>query len=71
MGMAVAHKVGENTKSMILTRALAEMSRFAVKLGANPLTFLGLSVWVIYLQPVIVRSVETIKWVLLLAWVKR
>lgn len=34
---------GENTKSMILTRALAEMSRFAVKLGANPLTFLGLS----------------------------
>ncbi|MFN3074967.1 NAD(P)H-dependent glycerol-3-phosphate dehydrogenase [Acinetobacter sp. TY1] len=43
MGMAVAHKVGENTKSMILTRALAEMSRFAVKLGANPLTFLGLS----------------------------
>ena len=43
MGMAVAYKVGENTKSMILTRALAEMSRFAVKLGANPLTFLGLS----------------------------
>ena len=43
MGMAVAYKVGENTRSMILTRALAEMSRFAVKLGANPLTFLGLS----------------------------
>lgn len=43
MGMAVAHNVGENTRSMILTRALAEMSRFAVKLGANPLTFLGLS----------------------------
>jgi glycerol-3-phosphate dehydrogenase (NAD(P)+) len=43
MGMAAAYKVGENTKSMILTRALAEMSRFAVKLGANPLTFLGLS----------------------------
>ncbi|WOE31712.1 MULTISPECIES: NAD(P)H-dependent glycerol-3-phosphate dehydrogenase [unclassified Acinetobacter] len=43
MGMAVAYNVGENTKSMILTRALAEMSRFAVTLGANPLTFLGLS----------------------------
>ena len=43
MGMAAAYNVGENTKSMILTRALAEMSRFAVKLGANPLTFLGLS----------------------------
>lgn len=43
MGMAAAFGVGENTKSMILTRALAEMSRFAVELGANPLTFLGLS----------------------------
>ena len=43
MGIAAAFNVGENTKSMILTRALAEMSRFAVKLGANPLTFLGLS----------------------------
>jgi len=43
MGMAAAYDVGENTKSMILTRALAEMSRFAVTLGANPLTFLGLS----------------------------
>ena len=43
MGMAAAYNVGENTKSMILTRALAEMSRFAVQLGANPLTFLGLS----------------------------
>ena len=28
---------------MLLTRALAEMSRFAVQMGANPLTFLGLS----------------------------
>ncbi|ENV78727.1 MAG TPA: NAD(P)H-dependent glycerol-3-phosphate dehydrogenase [Acinetobacter ursingii] len=43
MGMAVAYNIGENTKSMIITRALAEMSRFAVELGANPLTFLGLS----------------------------
>ncbi|MBA6245603.1 MULTISPECIES: NAD(P)H-dependent glycerol-3-phosphate dehydrogenase [Psychrobacter] len=43
MGMAAAYKVGENTKAMILTRALAEMSRFGVEEGANPLTFLGLS----------------------------
>lgn len=42
-GMAAAHKVGENSRSMLLTRALAEMSRFAVQMGANPLTFLGLS----------------------------
>src|SRR5690606_15868877 len=30
-------------KSMLITRALAEMTRFAVKLGANPMTFLGLA----------------------------
>ena len=43
MGMGAAYQLGENTRSMLLTRALAEMSRFAVQLGANPLTFLGLS----------------------------
>jgi len=43
MGMAAAYEVGENTKAMLLTRALAEMSRFGVETGANPLTFLGLS----------------------------
>lgn len=43
MGMGAAYQLGENTRSMLFTRALAEMSRFAVKLGANPLTFLGLS----------------------------
>lgn len=42
-GMAAAMGMGENTKSMLMTRALAEMSRFAVSLGANPMTFLGLS----------------------------
>lgn len=42
-GMAAALGMGENTKSMLITRALAEMTRFAVHLGANPLTFLGLS----------------------------
>lgn len=43
MGMASAYDVGDNTKAMILTRALAEMSRFGAAMGANPLTFLGLA----------------------------
>ena len=42
-GMAVALGMGENTKSMLITRALAEMTRFAVNQGANPMTFLGLA----------------------------
>jgi len=42
-GMAAALGMGENTRSMLMTRALAEMSRFAVALGANPMTFLGLA----------------------------
>ncbi|MFL1731755.1 NAD(P)H-dependent glycerol-3-phosphate dehydrogenase [Moraxella oculi] len=43
IGMVAAYDVGDNTKAMLLTRALAEMSRFGVAVGANPLTFLGLS----------------------------
>lgn len=42
-GMASALGMGENTRSMLVTRSLAEMSRFAVSLGANPMTFLGLA----------------------------
>lgn len=42
-GLAASLGMGENTKSMLITRALAEMTRFAVKLGANPMTFLGLA----------------------------
>ena len=42
-GMAAALKMGENTRSMLIARALAEMTRFAVRLGANPMTFLGLA----------------------------
>lgn len=42
-GMAAALGTGENTISMLLTRSLAEMSRFAVQKGADPMTFLGLS----------------------------
>jgi glycerol-3-phosphate dehydrogenase (NAD(P)+) len=42
-GMSAALGMGENTKSMLITRSLAEMSRLAVSMGANPLTFLGLA----------------------------
>jgi glycerol-3-phosphate dehydrogenase (NAD(P)+) len=42
-GIAESMNAGQNTKSVVLTRSLAEMSRFAAQLGANPLTFLGLS----------------------------
>jgi len=42
-GLGAALEFGENTIGMLLTRSLAEMSRFAVHLGANPMTFLGLA----------------------------
>ncbi|MCH8551303.1 MAG: NAD(P)H-dependent glycerol-3-phosphate dehydrogenase [Natronospirillum sp.] len=42
-GMAAALGMGENSRALLLTRSLAEMSRFAAKLGANPLTFIGLA----------------------------
>lgn len=42
-GLASAMNVGENANAMLITRGLAEMSRFAVSLGANPMTFMGLA----------------------------
>ena len=42
-GIAHAKNVGENALGFIITRSMAEMSRFAVAKGANPITFLGLS----------------------------
>ena len=42
-GIAESLNVGENALGLILTRSMAEMSRFAVAKGANPITFLGLS----------------------------
>ena len=42
-GLAAGLGVGQNTVGMLITRALAEMSRFAVSMGGNPFTFLGLS----------------------------
>ena len=42
-GIVAAKNLGENTVAMLLTRSLAEMGRFAVAQGANPMTFLGLA----------------------------
>ena len=42
-GLASSLKVGENANGLILTRSMAEMSRFAVAKGADPITFLGLA----------------------------
>ncbi len=42
-GMADGLGYGDNTKATVMTRGLAEMARFSVLFGAQPLTFLGLA----------------------------
>ncbi len=42
-GMADGLGMGHNSRAALLTRGLAEISRLAVKLGANPLTLSGLA----------------------------
>lgn len=42
-GMAAALGCGYNTSAMLLTRSLAEMSRFGNEMGADSMTFLGLA----------------------------
>jgi|TARA_B110000196_G_scaffold59763_2_gene49720 glycerol-3-phosphate dehydrogenase (NAD(P)+) len=42
-GISSSMNMGQNTISVLITRSLAEMSRFSACLGANPMTFLGLS----------------------------
>lgn len=42
-GLAEAVGMGHNTNAMLVTRSLTEMARFGVELGADPMTFLGLS----------------------------
>ena len=42
-GLATTLDIGQNGLAMLITRSLAEMGRFAVALGANPVTFLGLA----------------------------
>ncbi|MDH2416957.1 NAD(P)-dependent glycerol-3-phosphate dehydrogenase [Nocardioides sp. CER19] len=42
-GMAAGLGFGDNTTASVITRGLAETARLAVKLGANPLTLMGLA----------------------------
>lgn len=42
-GLASAMGMGQNTNGMLITRSLTEMARFGRELGADPMTFLGLS----------------------------
>lgn len=42
-GIADGLGFGDNTKATVMTRGLAELARFSVKFGAQPLTFLGLA----------------------------
>ncbi len=42
-GMAEGLGVGDNTKAMVLTRGLAELTRLGVALGGDPRTFPGLT----------------------------
>ena len=42
-GMADGLGFGDNTKATVMTRGLAEMARFAVGFGAQPITLLGLA----------------------------
>jgi glycerol-3-phosphate dehydrogenase (NAD(P)+) len=42
-GMADGLGLGHNTRAAIITRGLAEISRIAVRMGANPLTLSGLA----------------------------
>ena len=45
MGAGAIHGLGfgDDAKAAIMTRGLAEISRLGVAMGANPLTFIGLS----------------------------
>ena len=42
-GMSDGMGLGDNAKAALITRGLAEMARLGIQLGANPLTFLGLT----------------------------
>jgi glycerol-3-phosphate dehydrogenase (NAD(P)+) len=42
-GMCDGLGYGDNTKATLMTRGLAEMTRLGRKLGANPLTYMGLA----------------------------
>jgi glycerol-3-phosphate dehydrogenase (NAD(P)+) len=42
-GVSTGLGLGDNTRSLLITRGLAEIQRLGVKLGADPLTFSGLA----------------------------
>jgi glycerol-3-phosphate dehydrogenase (NAD(P)+) len=42
-GMAQGLGVGDNTRAMVITRGLAELTRLGVAMGGDPLTFSGLA----------------------------
>lgn len=42
-GMSDGLGYGDNTKATLMTRGLAEMARLGTRLGANPLTYMGLA----------------------------
>jgi glycerol-3-phosphate dehydrogenase (NAD(P)+) len=42
-GMAQGLSVGDNTRSAVITRGLAELTRLGVAMGGDPLTFAGLA----------------------------
>ncbi|MEZ5160881.1 MAG: NAD(P)H-dependent glycerol-3-phosphate dehydrogenase [Marmoricola sp.] len=41
--MAVGLGFGDNTTASVITRGLAETARLALKLGADPMTLMGLA----------------------------
>jgi len=43
VGIAVAMRLGDNTRAMLITRGLAEIARLGSVLGASPQTFAGLA----------------------------
>jgi glycerol-3-phosphate dehydrogenase (NAD(P)+) len=43
VGIAVGMGLGDNTRAAMITRGLNEMTRLAVRRGANPLTMMGLA----------------------------
>ena len=47
-GAAEGCGLGFNARAGLMTRGLAEITRLAVKLGANPLTMSGLAEWAIW-----------------------
>jgi len=42
-GIAEGLQLGDNTKALVITRGLAEMTRLGVTFGADPMTFAGLA----------------------------